>query len=178
MLFINYFVSKLASFDPLPPFLLSKVYVVNRLWGYPPPPLARRHSLWTAPNNTLHKTLVLKKKLIQKKTYLFFFKCSEKKLKRKAILRPRILWYSKYLRSLLTQCKFCGNLSGFYVEKIEQKFTRTDTVPSTQDCLSVCAFFKFLALKLTPASLGRHCEKKIKKKNCKDLFLSWPLLKL
>ena len=26
-----------------------KVYVVNRLWSYPPPPLPRRHSLWTAP---------------------------------------------------------------------------------------------------------------------------------
>ena len=37
---------------PSPPcrlFLLSMVYVVNRLWGYPPPPLARPHSLWTAP---------------------------------------------------------------------------------------------------------------------------------
>ena len=32
---------------PLSSFLLSKVYVVNRLWGYPPPPLPRRHILWT-----------------------------------------------------------------------------------------------------------------------------------
>ena len=49
---INYVVSKSAIFDPLSPlssFLLGKVYVVNRLWGYPLPPL-RRHSLWTAPN--------------------------------------------------------------------------------------------------------------------------------
>ena len=30
-------------------FFLSKDYLVNRLWGYPPPPLPRRHSLWTAP---------------------------------------------------------------------------------------------------------------------------------
>ena len=29
--------------------MLSKVYLLNRLWGYPPPPLPRRHSLWTAP---------------------------------------------------------------------------------------------------------------------------------
>ena len=40
---INYVVSKSAIFDPLPPplssFLLSRVYLVNRLWGYPPPPL-------------------------------------------------------------------------------------------------------------------------------------------
>ena len=36
----------------LPICLLSRVYVVNRLWGYNPPPpnpLPRRHSLWTAP---------------------------------------------------------------------------------------------------------------------------------
>ena len=35
---INYVVSKSVIFDPLPPplssFLLSRVYVVNRLWGY------------------------------------------------------------------------------------------------------------------------------------------------
>ena len=38
---INYVVSKLGIFDPLPPllsFLLSKVYLVNCLGGYPPPP--------------------------------------------------------------------------------------------------------------------------------------------
>ena len=38
---ISYVVSKLAIFDPLPPllsFLLCKVYVVNHLWGYLPPP--------------------------------------------------------------------------------------------------------------------------------------------
>ena len=52
---INYVVSKSEIFDHLPPslssFLLSMVYLVNRLWGYPPPPLPlpRRHSLWTAP---------------------------------------------------------------------------------------------------------------------------------
>ena len=38
---INYVVSKLAIFDPLSPlssFLLSKVYLINRLLGYPPSP--------------------------------------------------------------------------------------------------------------------------------------------
>ena len=34
---------------PLVVFLLNMVCVVNRLSGYPPPPLPRRHSLWTAP---------------------------------------------------------------------------------------------------------------------------------
>ena len=46
--------SKLALFEPLPlvVFLLSKVYVANRLWSPPSPNetvSARRHSLWTAP---------------------------------------------------------------------------------------------------------------------------------
>ena len=53
---ISYVVSKSTIFYLLPPplssFLLSKVYLVNRLWGYPAPPnpLQRRHSLWTSPN--------------------------------------------------------------------------------------------------------------------------------
>ena len=34
---INYVVSKSAIFDPLPCRLLSKVYLLNRLWAYPPP---------------------------------------------------------------------------------------------------------------------------------------------
>ena len=40
---INYVVSKSAIFDPLTlsSFLLSKVYVVNRLLGYLPPPFRR-----------------------------------------------------------------------------------------------------------------------------------------
>ena len=39
----------LTPSPPLSSFLLSKVYLLNRLWGYPPPPLPRRHSLWKAP---------------------------------------------------------------------------------------------------------------------------------
>ena len=39
---INNVFSKLEIFDPFPPpllsSLLSEVYVLNRLWGYPPPP--------------------------------------------------------------------------------------------------------------------------------------------
>ena len=52
------------SLNPSPPllcFLLSKVYVVNRLWGYPPPPyqddilslwttLTRQYFTWSDPN--------------------------------------------------------------------------------------------------------------------------------
>ena len=43
---INYVVSKSAIFDHLPPclFLISRFYLVKRLWGYPF--LSRRHSLW------------------------------------------------------------------------------------------------------------------------------------
>ena len=47
---INYVVSKSEVFYLLPPlssFLLSRVYLVNRVRGYSPPPLPRRHSLWT-----------------------------------------------------------------------------------------------------------------------------------
>ena len=42
---------KIGDFWPPPPlssFLLSRVYLLNRLWGYPTS-LPRWHSLWTAP---------------------------------------------------------------------------------------------------------------------------------
>ena len=44
--FLTPFPSTLSS------FLLSRVYIVNCLWGYPrpPSPLPRRHSLWMAPS--------------------------------------------------------------------------------------------------------------------------------
>ena len=46
---INYVVSKLASFDPpsFVVFIYKRCFLVNHLWGYPPPHLLIPHNLWT-----------------------------------------------------------------------------------------------------------------------------------
>ena len=54
---INYVDSKLEISDPpsLSSFLLSRVYLVNRLWGYPPPPPYRDDIVYgQPPNNMAH----------------------------------------------------------------------------------------------------------------------------
>ena len=42
---------KVGNFCNLPPvpFFNCRVYLVNRLWCYPPHPLPRQHSFWTTP---------------------------------------------------------------------------------------------------------------------------------
>ena len=65
---INYVISKLAIFDPLPPSL-SSLYCIKSAIFYPHPPLVRRHSLWTAPILICNCKITIFTSLIKSDTY-------------------------------------------------------------------------------------------------------------